>query len=48
MLANALGAEFRRFEDRDHEGKPARVGVAVRTYDTDRQDLLTQAADARL
>ena len=25
MTANALGAEFRRFENRDHEGKPARV-----------------------
>jgi uncharacterized protein YndB with AHSA1/START domain len=39
MLANALGAEFRRFENREHEGKPARVVVAVRTYDTDREDL---------
>jgi uncharacterized protein YndB with AHSA1/START domain len=39
MTANALGAEFRRFENRDHEGKPARVVAAVRTYDTDRADL---------
>ena len=39
MLTNALGAEFRRFENRDHEGKPARVVVAERTYDTDREDL---------
>src|SRR5215831_5574450 len=39
MLTNALGAEFRRFENRDHAGKPARVVVAERTYDTDREDL---------
>src|SRR5262249_13290945 len=39
MLANALGAEFRRYEDREHEGKPARVVAAVRTYDTDQEDL---------
>jgi uncharacterized protein YndB with AHSA1/START domain len=39
MFANALGAEFRRFENREHEGKPARVVVAARTYDTDQQDL---------
>jgi uncharacterized protein YndB with AHSA1/START domain len=39
MLANALGAEFRRFENREHDGKPARVVVAVRTYDTDQKDL---------
>jgi len=39
MFTNALGAEFRRFENREHEGKPARVVVAVRTYDTDCTDL---------
>ncbi|HEY6923983.1 MAG TPA: SRPBCC family protein [Steroidobacteraceae bacterium] len=39
MFANALGVEFRRFENRQHEGKPARVVVAARTYDTDRADL---------
>jgi uncharacterized protein YndB with AHSA1/START domain len=39
MLANALGAQFRRFENREHQGKPARVVVAVRTYDTDAGDL---------
>jgi uncharacterized protein YndB with AHSA1/START domain len=39
MFANALGAEFRQFENRDHDGKPARVVVAVRTYDTDQGDL---------
>lgn len=39
MFADALGAEFRRFEDREHEGKPARVVVATRTYDTDPEDL---------
>jgi uncharacterized protein YndB with AHSA1/START domain len=39
MTANPLGAEFRRFENRDHEGKPARVVVGVRTYATHREDL---------
>lgn len=39
MVTNALGAEFRQVENRDHEGKPARVVIAVRTYDTDREDL---------
>ncbi len=39
MFANALGAEFRRLENREHEGKPARVVVAVRDYDTERDDL---------
>jgi uncharacterized protein YndB with AHSA1/START domain len=39
MFANALGAEFRRVEDREHEGKPAHVVAAVRVYDTDREDL---------
>ncbi len=39
MFPNALGAEFRRVEDREHEGKPARVVTAVRVYDTDREDL---------
>jgi uncharacterized protein YndB with AHSA1/START domain len=39
MFASALGAEFRRFENREHEGKPARVVVAERLYDTERADL---------
>ena len=39
MFSNALGAEFRHFLNRDHEGKPARVVVAARTYDTNREDL---------
>jgi uncharacterized protein YndB with AHSA1/START domain len=39
MFANALGAEFRRFENREHDGKPARVVVAERSYDTDVDDL---------
>jgi len=39
MFSNAVGAEFRRFENRDHDGEPARVVVAERTYDTDRADL---------
>ena len=39
MFANPFGAEFRRFENREHEGKPARVVVAARAYDTDPDDL---------
>jgi uncharacterized protein YndB with AHSA1/START domain len=39
MFDNALGAEFRRFENREYEGKPARVVVATRSYDTDPADL---------
>ena len=39
MFANALGAEFRRVENREHAGKPARVVVAIRTYDTEQEDL---------
>jgi uncharacterized protein YndB with AHSA1/START domain len=39
MLANAIGAEFRQFVEREHEGKPARVVVATRTYETDVEDL---------
>jgi uncharacterized protein YndB with AHSA1/START domain len=39
MFENALGAQFRRFENREHLGKPARVVVAERAYDTDREDL---------
>jgi uncharacterized protein YndB with AHSA1/START domain len=39
MFHNPLGAEFRRVEDREHDGKPAKVVVATRLYDTDREDL---------
>src|SRR5262245_54318494 len=39
MFSNALGAEFRRFEEREYQGKPARVVIASRIYDTDREDL---------
>lgn len=39
MRANAIGAQIRRVEDRDHEGKPARVVVAERLYPTDIADL---------
>ncbi len=39
MIANIPAAEFRRFENRDHEGKAARVVVATRMYDTHREDL---------
>jgi len=39
MFDNALGAEFRRFENREHLGKPSRVVVATRTYATEAADL---------
>jgi uncharacterized protein YndB with AHSA1/START domain len=39
MLVDAIGAQVRRYEEREHEGKPARVGVAERVYDTDPADL---------
>ena len=39
MSTHALGAEFRRFDNREREGKPVRVVTAVRTYPTDRKDL---------
>lgn len=32
-------SHFRRFDNREHEGKPARVVVASQVYDTDRDDL---------
>jgi uncharacterized protein YndB with AHSA1/START domain len=39
MLANVIGAEFREFVEREHEGKPARVVVAQRVYPTTADDL---------
>ena len=45
MNANPPGAEFRRFENREHEGRAARVVVAVRTYDTDQEDLWDAITD---
>jgi uncharacterized protein YndB with AHSA1/START domain len=39
VIADALGAEFRRFEHRDHEGKPARIVISTRRYDTCHEDL---------
>lgn len=39
MFADAIGAEFRRFESREYLGKPAHVVVAVRTYSTTADDL---------
>jgi uncharacterized protein YndB with AHSA1/START domain len=38
-MENAFGTEFRRVENRQHLGKPALVGVAIRTYDTTVEDL---------
>lgn len=38
-MTNVFGTEFRRVEDREHLGKPALVGVAIRVYDTTPSDL---------
>lgn len=38
-MSNALGLEICRVEEREHEGKAALVGVAIRTYDTSVEDL---------
>src|SRR3569832_1937562 len=39
MFAAFMGAEFRRYEDREFQGKPSRVVVAERVYQTDPGDL---------
>src|SRR5262245_62152759 len=38
-MKNVFGAESRRVENRDYQGKPALVAIAVRTYDTTVEDL---------
>jgi len=38
-MENVLGTEFRRVEEREHQGKPALVGVAIRIFDTTVDDL---------
>ena len=38
-MENVFGTEFRRVEERDHQGKPALVGVAIRIFDTTVDDL---------
>lgn len=38
-MASVFGAEFRRVENREYEGKPALVAVAIRTYETSVEDL---------
>jgi uncharacterized protein YndB with AHSA1/START domain len=38
-MGNAAGIEFRRYENREHGGKPARVVIGSRVYDTDPGDL---------
>jgi uncharacterized protein YndB with AHSA1/START domain len=38
-MSNIFGAEMRRVENREYQGKPAIVAVAVRTYDTSVDDL---------
>lgn len=38
-MSHTFGAEFRRVDHREHQGKPAIAAVAVRTYDTSVDDL---------
>jgi uncharacterized protein YndB with AHSA1/START domain len=38
-MGHVFGSEFRRVENRDYQGKPALVAVAIRTYDTSVNDL---------
>lgn len=38
-MANDNGTEFRRVEEREHLGKPALVGAAIRVYDTTVEDM---------
>lgn len=45
MPASAIGVEIRRYEEREHEGKPARVGIAERVYATDPDDLWDALTD---
>lgn len=45
--SHALGAEFREVQDRQHEGKPARVVAASRTYPTDQDDLWDALTNAK-
>lgn len=39
MLQSYIGAEYREVADRERDGKPVKVAVAARTYDTDVDDL---------
>lgn len=39
IIANAIGAEIRRFEEREHDGGLARAVIAERDYSTDPADL---------
>jgi uncharacterized protein YndB with AHSA1/START domain len=45
MFANAIGAEVRRFVERDHEGQPARVVIAERAYDAEPADVWDALTD---
>ena len=38
-MGHVFGSEFRRVENREHQGSPAIVAVAIRTYDTSVDDL---------
>lgn len=44
--SQAIGAQFRQLVERDYEGKPARVVVGVRTYETSLEDLWDAVTNA--
>jgi len=44
--SHAIGAEFREVADRERDGRPVKVVVAARTYDTDVDDLWDAVTNA--
>jgi len=47
MLQSVIGAEFRAVADKVRDGKPVKVVVAARTYDTTVEDLWSALTDPR-
>src|SRR5688500_7255674 len=45
MLQSVIGAEVREVADRERDGKPVKVVVMARTYDTDVDDLWDALTD---
>ena len=44
-VARQIGADVREVGSREHEGRPARVVVATRTYDTTREDFIRRSSE---
>jgi uncharacterized protein YndB with AHSA1/START domain len=45
-VVQKIGAVFREVQNREHEGRPARVVIAARTYDTNVEDVWDALTDA--